>query len=318
MIPQGSSVLNQPACRELECYRWDVGPVLMIVNRQAGRRGVRRDADRAAERLKERGVAVDLQATSSAEEAAGIIDQAKSGYSCVVAVGGDGTLRGVVEAAKGVLPVGLIPRGTANVVARELSLPLDPRRAADNVAAGHIRNIDLGHIEGRGTFLAMVGVGFDGKVVNGVPPGRMKVARMGLAALGALLRPNLPRLAVTMDGVPVDGGAFGVVAANTRNYAGWFVACPAAQPDDGVLDTMILHRGDRRALLRFGLAVARRREGSPRVISYGRSSQIEIESLSEFESPVQADGDPCGTTPVTLSIEPGAVAIIAPDMGGAR
>ena len=290
----------------------------MIVNRNAGRRGVRRDADRAATRLIERGVPVDLQATGSAEEAAGIIDQARGVFTCVVAVGGDGTLRGVVDAAQGSLPVGLIPRGTANVVARELKLPLDIKRAADNIATGHVRNIDLGRIEGRGTFLAMVGVGFDGKVVDGVRPGRMKAARMGLSALSALLRPNLPGLAVTIDGVPIAAPVFGAVVANTRNYGGWFSACPAAQPDDGLLDTMLLHRGDRRALLRFGFAVASKREGSPSFASYGRSARIEISSLGAVESPVQADGDPCGMTPVHLSIHPGAVAIIAPDMGGVR
>lgn len=290
----------------------------MIVNRHAGRRGVRRDADRAAARLKEQGVSVVLQATGSAEEAARVIEQAKDSVGCVVAVGGDGTLRGVVDATHGLLPVGLIPRGTANVVARELKIPLDPRRAADNLATGHTRRIDLGHIEGRGTFLAMVGVGFDGQVVTGVHPGRMKAARMGLSAMSALLRPALPPLDVTVDGTRLDVTAFGVVAANTRNYGGWFAACPSALPDDGVLDTMLLLRRDRRALLRSGLAVVRRREGSPAIVSYGRGTHIEVTSRNGAESPVQADGDPCGTTPIRLSIEPGAVAIIAPDPGASR
>ena len=128
----------------------------MIVNGQAGRRGVRRDADRVASRLQDQSVEVDLQLTGSAEEAARIIAEAEARVNAIVAVGGAGTLRGVISAPSPQVPVGLVPRGTANVVARELGIPLDPRGAADEIARGQVRQIDVGHIEGRGSFLAMV------------------------------------------------------------------------------------------------------------------------------------------------------------------
>jgi len=284
----------------------------MIVNRQAGKRGVRRDADTAAGRLADQGVAVSLEATGSAEEAQAIITEARTEVGCVVAVGGDGTLRGVVDAADGHVPVGLIPRGTANVVARELGIPLNPRRAADLIATGSPRHLDLGKIEGRGTFLAMVGVGFDASVVEHVGPGRWKALRMGLSTARQFLAPKLPPLGISIDGTPMDGPAFATVIANTRNYGGWFAACPRAVPDDGRLDTMTLLRRDRRALLRTGMAILRCRPASEALIRYGTASSVEITTLDGSQAPVQADGDPCGTTPIRVSIAPGAVAIIAP------
>lgn len=284
----------------------------MIVNRQAGKRGVRRDADRAAARLRERGVDVQLEATGSAQEARTIIAQARSEVRCVVAVGGDGTLRGVVDSAAGEVPVGLIPRGTANVVARELGIPLDPTGAADLLADGTPRRLDLGRIEGRGTFMAMVGVGFDAAVVEDVRPGRWKALRMGISAVRQFVSPNLPELAITVDGAPVEGPAFATVIANTRNYGGWFAACPDAVPDDGRLDTMTLLRRDRRALARAGFAIVRKRPGNEGFTRYGKAETVEIDTTDGSRAPVQADGDPCGTTPIRISIAPGAVAIIAP------
>jgi len=209
--------------------------------------------------------------------------------------------------------VGLVPRGTANVVARELGIPLDPRGAADEIARGQVRQIDVGHIEGRGSFLAMVGVGFDGQVVQGIRPGPMKAARMGISALGAVCRLNLPALQVSIDGVTVQSPVYSVIASNTRNYGGWFAACPEARPDDGLLDAMLLQRPDRRALLRIGASIVRKRRGSPAIVGYERGRDLLISAQNGTGVPVQADGDPCGTTPIRISIRHRAASIIAPE-----
>lgn len=284
----------------------------MIVNRSAGRRGVRADADKAAARLKDRGADVAVEPTGSAEEARAIIEDAREEAGCIVAVGGDGTLRGVVDAVEGRCPVGVIPRGTANVVARELSIPLEPKRAADLLVDGAPRSLDLGRIEGRGTFLAMVGVGFDAAVVESVGPGAFKALRMGLSAVRHILSPRLPELAITIDGVRSADPAFAAIVANTRNYGGWFAACPNALPDDGLLDAMTILRGTRRVLMRAGIAILRQRTASASFARYTTATTVEIDTLDGSAAPVQADGDPCGTTPIRVSIAPGAAAIIAP------
>jgi diacylglycerol kinase family enzyme len=158
----------------------------------------------------------------------------------------------------------------------------------------------------------MVGIGFDGQVVQGIRPGPMKAARMGLAAVGTILRLRLPALSVNIDDVPVPGPVYSVIVANTRNYGGWFAACPAAKPDDGLLDALMLRRNDRRALIRTGAAIVRRREAPRHVVAYEQGHTIEITSLNGREAPVQADGDPCGTTPIRLSVRYRAAAIITP------
>jgi len=285
----------------------------MIVNRNAGGHGVYGDAERAATRLRDRGISVRIETTGSVKEAEELVRSACHEVGCVVAVGGDGTLRGIVDAVGNEpLPVGVIPRGTANVMAHELGVPLTPERAADALADGVPRLLDLGRIHGGGSFLAMLGVGFDGQIVQGVQPGRFKICRMGLAALKNVCNPSLQPLRVIVDGEEDTEAKFSVVVANTRNYGGWFSLCPDARPDDGRFHYVGLKRPNRTSLMRLVVAATRRRPTGRSTATYGEGREFVIESLGPEEVPIQADGDPCGTTPVRLSIEPQAVAIIAP------
>jgi diacylglycerol kinase family enzyme len=103
--------------------------------------------------------------------------------------GGDGTLNEVVSSVpEPPFPVALLPAGTANVLARELGLPLDPIQALHVALQRDVRRVDLGILRGRKLhrFLLMAGIGFDAHVVSRVRP---KKRRLGLAAYyGATLR----------------------------------------------------------------------------------------------------------------------------------
>ena len=319
MLPLRLRRLNPAPGPGSVCYLSAVQSALMIVNRHAGRKGTRRAAERAAVRMRDRGVDVRLERTGSAEEAAALIATTAPNVDAVVSVGGDGTVRGVVDAllASGIeVDVGIIPRGTANVVARELGVPIHPVRAADVVVDGTPRRIDVGKVNDE-TFLAMVGIGLDATIVQGVRPGRLKLARMGWSSMQTLARPRFQPLRILVNGEEITEPSFSAVVTNTRNYAGWFSLCPAAAPDDGRFDLIRTRRRDRRAILRLVSAAVRWRPTSARVAAYSRGETFLIESTGAHQVPVQADGDPCGTTPVRISIVKSAVAIIAPATNGA-
>jgi diacylglycerol kinase (ATP) len=216
--------------------------------------------------------------------------------------------------------IGLIPGGTANVVARELGIPIDLKGATEVLLEGHIRRLDIGRIrrtlgDGPGfddVFLAMVGVGIDADVVENVLPGPFKMTRFGVALTRRLIRGQPTPLRLTVDGVERPGPTFGTIVANTANYGGWFSACPDARPDDGDLDWLQVRGESRCASLRVLAAMVRKRRGPPAVAHYGTGRTFAIESLNGHPALVQADGDACGTTPICISIDPARVAMIAP------
>jgi diacylglycerol kinase (ATP) len=127
--------------------------------------------DRLVRRLEAKGMAVEVQLTGHAGHLTAIAEALDPDVGALVVGGGDGSLN---EAVTGLLrragapPVlGILPFGTANVLAHELALPFGPEAIADLVAAGRTRALHLGRV-GERPFLLMVSAGFDGDVVHAV------------------------------------------------------------------------------------------------------------------------------------------------------
>jgi diacylglycerol kinase family enzyme len=168
------------------------------------------------------------------------------GADVVVAVGGDGTVRGCAEGLAGTgVPMGIVPHGTANLLARTLGIPGHPR-AALAVALGHARGasvdrvIDLA-IADEVPFTAMAGLGLDAAVVAATKMkhqiGWFAYAMSGAAHLA------LPPARFTIrldDGPPIEREARSVVVGNTGLLPGGFALLPDARVDDGVLDVGVL------------------------------------------------------------------------------
>jgi diacylglycerol kinase family enzyme len=249
---------------------------------------------------------------------------ARHGGSCelFVVVGGDGTLREVAEgmlAGGHVTPLGCVALGNANVVARELGIPLAPERAVPLLTQGAPRRLDVGFAGGR-VVLAMIGVGYDGRVTRCVD--RARSSALGgrwyrahadslylLAGLASLVELRPPRFALTVDGVTRDARYCSAVFANMECYAkGWAMA-PGARPDDGLLDYAARRTaGPHAAAWALCGAARKRRVGST---DYGRARRIVLEA--ERPVPWQADGDPMGETRrLEVDVRPGALAIVAP------
>ncbi|MGH3281374.1 MAG: diacylglycerol/lipid kinase family protein, partial [Trebonia sp.] len=163
---------------------------------------------------------------------------ALDGADLVVAVGGDGTVRGCAEGLAGTgVPLGVVPHGTANLLARTLCVP-GHARAALTVAlrTGADRVIDLAVADGV-PFTAMAGMGLDAAVVAGT---KLKHQFGWLAyAMSGAVHLAVPAVRFTIrldDGAPVEREARSVVAGNSGLLPGGFSLLPEARLDDGMLD----------------------------------------------------------------------------------
>ena len=162
-----------------------------------------------------------------------------AGARLVFAVGGDGTVGACAQAIMGTgASLAIVPRGTANLVAHALGVPIGLDAALAVGFGGHERLVDLAIADGR-AFVAMAGIGLDAAVVQATPAQLKK--RLGwlsyaVAALSSLHgQPH--SFEVRLDGgEPLRLRARSVVVGNVGILPGGFVLLAGAQPDDGVLD----------------------------------------------------------------------------------
>jgi diacylglycerol kinase (ATP) len=230
------------------------------------------------------------------------------GAAVVCPLGGDGTVRAVAAALVGTeTPLGLLPGGTGNLLARNLELPVDSIDKALVVAlTGQNVRIDVGRmavdpsgqhaVPDEHIFLVMAGIGLDGAIMAGAPE-RLK-ARVGSAAYIVSGFQNFlgPQFKVRMK---VNGeGEFSrrtrtVVVGNCGRLFGGLILMPGARPDDGVLDSVVLSpRGVVGWSAVAGHVVTRQHRGHP-LIDRHAGQEIHIEADRPQE--VQLDGDPIGT-----------------------
>lgn len=234
-------------------------PAKVIVNPYSGRWKARDNVPRVEAALARAKLPYDLVLTSHADE--GILlaaDAARSGFSPVIAVGGDSTLseiaNGLISAAGPgpTVPMGIIPLGTANDLAYGLNLPTEVEQAVEIIAAGHTRVIDAGRINGR-IFDNNSAVGLEPEVT--LANARMVrvrgTVRYLIAALATIMRRPVWEMSLQWDGGEYQGPAVLVSVGNNRRTGGFFFMTPNAKLDDGLLDFVYATKMSRLKLLRL-------------------------------------------------------------------
>ena len=210
--------------------------MLVIFNPVAGRR---RAASlwKVLDLLVENGVKVEVAETQHAGHAIALARAgAAAGEHMVVAAGGDGT---IAEVANGLIgtgtALGVIPLGTANVVAKEYRLSTSARGIANTLAYRRVRPLwpGLAEVNGRQhVFVQMVGLGFDGAVVQGIQPGLKRLIGRGAYVWQSLWESvayRFPRVRVSIDGVAHEAAS--VVVTKGRLYGGPYMLAPNAHSD---------------------------------------------------------------------------------------
>jgi diacylglycerol kinase (ATP) len=231
----------------------------------------------------------------------------------VVAAGGDGTINEVVNGLSKDATLGVLPFGTANVLARELGLPLKAEAACERILAGAESRIDVGvaanqeGVERR--FTCMAGMGFDAHVVNEVTPRlkrSLKSLAFALAAFKVYLEGDLPGLHIVHDGT-AHVTQFAIVA-NGHYYGGDFRSAEDASLTDGKLEVVLVERISK--VLRPDI-LARILAKKPLARCMRSFSTKELRAKSPgAQVPVQLDGEAWGRLPMSFRIEPAALKVV--------
>ncbi len=291
--------------------------LLVIHNPAAGAGRWRKRARLQAclDRLEQSGCAIEVRLTAGRGDAEAF---ARAGhaeaYDAVVAAGGDGTIGEVANGLpENAAPLGILPLGSANVLAAEIGLSPDPAAVAQTLLRGPVATIWPGCVNGR-LFTMMAGIGFDAHVVAALSPGlkhRLGRAAYGIESLRRLADYGLPRYRLTIDGRDYDCAS--AVIAKGHFYGGRFVCAPHARLDDPCFEICLFRRGGRvgaaRAVLALTLGLL------PRLpeIELVRGSEVEI--AGPEGEPVQADGDIAAILPARVTIGRRAIALIVPGGG---
>jgi diacylglycerol kinase (ATP) len=276
----------------------DYGRVLTILNPAAGRKRRFAEAMAAWSAAGRTTAVVETRRRGDAERLAR--EAADSGVGLVLAAGGDGTVNEIVNGLAGAErppALGVLPLGTANVLARELGLPLDPA-----LARGQARPAHLGLVNGR-RFVMMAGVGFDAQVVAAVrPEAKQRFGRLAYAATTAGLwaKGRSSRYRLQAGDTDVEVGS--VIVANGRHYAGGFVACPTASLLRPELSLCLLRSSTRPQVLATALALGIGQIAWAPGVRHLSAPILHVDGPAD--EPVQADGDIVGTLPATFSVAP--------------
>lgn len=298
---------------------------LVITNPAAAR--TRPESVETVERtLRSGGWDVRVLATGGPGDARRLAEEAtRDGMDVVGVFGGDGTTMQAAAALVGTrTALGVLPGGTGNLLAGNLRIPTDPRRAAEALLRGEPRPFDLGRVrrqDGEHFFAVACGAGVDARVMAETPSAEKR--KWGMGAYIATAIRILPDIRSTLYHITVDGQEYEMrasllVVANCAEVIPPFVRFRRGMSfDDGVFDVVAL-RADTfgqslQALWEF-VRESDRASGVAGLVGHARGKTITV--ATEAPLPMQLDGDLAGTTPFTAEVVPGAIRVIAPRENG--
>ncbi|UAL31500.1 diacylglycerol kinase [Nocardioides rotundus] len=286
--------------------------IALLTNPTAGKGRAVRLRDAALTRLREGGLVVRDLMGRDAEEAGVLARGAVAGgVEGLVVVGGDGMVHLAAQVLAGTdVPLGVIPAGTGNDVARYLSLPQrDPAGAADRVIAGRRRTIDLAR-SGERYYVTVLAAGFDAVVNERAnhmtwPAGQM---RYNLATLAELRTFRPLRYRLELDGVEHRLEAMLVAVGNGPSFGGGLRIAEGADLADGLLDVVVIGPMSRAGLVRTYPRLFRGTHTThPRFSRHlVRRVTIASEGITGY-----ADGERFGPLPLTIDCAPGALKVYA-------
>jgi diacylglycerol kinase (ATP) len=284
---------------------------VIIGNPSSGRAGDEGYLERFAKILRSGGLTVEVLNTDHPNHATELASLA--GDRLVVAAGGDGTVNEVLNGLPLEATLGVLPLGTANVLAREFGLPLDPAEACRRILRGERSRVDFGvatnDAGAERRFACMAGIGFDAKVISAVTPRLKRYLRrlaFQVTAFKVLFGNSFPELEVC-HGDEVKTARFAIVA-NGHFYGGDYRVSGPGLLTSGVFETVLVERLS--DLLRpdiFAGIVARRPLN--RTMTSFTSTEVHARAPGA-EVPVQLDGELWGELPMSFRIEPGALNVV--------
>jgi diacylglycerol kinase family enzyme/membrane-associated phospholipid phosphatase len=237
----------------------------------------------------------------------------------VLVAGGDGTVRVVCAAlAYTGIPVGVIPAGTGNLLARNLHIPLDLDDALERILEGRDRRIDLVKVHGdeldTDRFAVMAGLGLDAAIISDAPPHLKRQIGWTAYLVSAAKNINHPsvRVRIVLDeDLVMERRVRTVVVGNVGMLQANIPLLPDARPDDGLLDVVVIAP---RRVTQWPIVVWRLMTRTNRTDMYlERFTGRKVEITAAVDVQRQLDGDPIGPgRSLTAEIEAGALVARVP------
>jgi YegS/Rv2252/BmrU family lipid kinase len=287
--------------------------VLLIAN-PGSRRGALLAA-RAEREMRDCGAEVEVHLATGGGDGARVARARAAEFAAIFTLGGDGTAIEVIEAmAASDTPIGVLPGGTGNLVARSMGTPLELRRAVRALLHGEIALVDLGIIIGRQPFAFTLGFGLDVRMIVGAPASlkrRFGIGAYVIAASRAILRRDTFHVRITVDDVTVERDATSVMLANFGSVLSDLMHLgPGIVADDGLLDLCVFSPGSLGEACAIAWRLARKNFAPHPGMWYraGRVFRIECDPPQA----VQSDGELRGTTPIEVRVAPRAARLLRP------
>jgi diacylglycerol kinase (ATP) len=302
---------------------------LLIHNPNAGHGGVkrRRLLDEVRRIFAAGGIEAELAETRGPGDATEIAQRATlERRQLVIACGGDGTLNEVVNGLAGHsnghrVPLALLPAGTANIFAKELTLPWDILGAARKLVRGSVVDIALGlatpvnEPAKRKYFLSVAGAGPDGMIVYSIDL-ELK-ARLGILAYwwqGAreVFRYKFAHFRVSIGGQAVDSSL--VIVGRTKHYGGPFKITTLADLYEDKFEVMTLSTQSGFRYLSYLPTLWMDKLRGTDGVFFSKTDAVLCEPLDEKPVYAQVDGEPLGRLPVEFKIVPAALKVLVPEV----
>jgi YegS/Rv2252/BmrU family lipid kinase len=290
-------------------------PLALLVNPSSGGGRSLKLLPRIEQALDQRRVVFRVQRTRDLEHGADQALGAIEAGEVPVVVSGDGLLGAIGGAMAGAeTPMGIIPGGRGNDLARVLGIPEDPEGAVAALLDGEIRRIDVGEVNGK-RFLGIVSVGFDSeanRVANETHFLRGNLV-YAFAAIRTLIRWKPGRFTVRVDDERYRFTGYSVSVANNKAFGGGMFIAPDAELDDGEFDIVAVGEAGKLRSLASMPKVFKGTHVEEDWVRVFRARHLELSASHPY--PVYADGEHISDLPASLRVLPRALSVIVPRAG---
>ena len=286
---------------------------LLLVNPQARR--AKSALETALGEFTRLGVACDAVVSRTRGHAGELAASNSEDYDAIFALGGDGTAIEVIDAlGADSPPVGVLPGGTGNLLARALGIPLNVRRAVRSLVTGDEARVDLGRLGTGARFVIGAGVGIDASMIASTDAAwkrRVGILAYFLSGTRHVLKRRRFTATVTVDGNTLTRKAGVVLVANFGVLLNGLVSLgDGIRTDDGLLDVCIFDPASFSDAVRIAAKLLLRDFSPDPAMSYMRGCRISVET--DHPHPFQADGELIGSTPFVAVVEPLAARLLVP------
>lgn len=285
---------------------------LLLVNHHA-RKG-QKDLSNAIAHLISLGFNLVIESSQNCEQIPAIIHRYADEVDLVIVGGGDGTLNAAIEGLVDTrLPLGILPMGTANDLARTLGIPTALLAACEVIANGKLQAIDLGWVNGK-HFFNVASLGLSVRITQKLSrevKQRWGVFAYAIAAIQTLYH-SVPFAAeIEVDGQKTKVKTVQIAVGNGRYYGGGMTIAQDASIDDERLDLYSLEIDHWWQMIPLLPAM---RAGNHASWTWVRSLHgKEIEVKTRHAHPINTDGEITTATPAKFRVIPKAVSVLVPE-----